>query len=146
MLIKTERKFESAHRQFGDTSKCGKLHGHNWLVEIEVEGTPGVLGYIVDFKKLCDIVDRLDHKVLLQEDDPLVLVLREYSQEVVTFKVNPTCENLAYYFLESFAELLNNERSRWQVIYVAVYENDISNAMENLHNPDFINDRLEDFE
>ena len=29
--------FEAAHRQLNDPSKCGKLHGHNWKVDVEIE-------------------------------------------------------------------------------------------------------------
>ena len=48
---------------------CEPLHGHNWTVAVEVDGTPDAHGMVVDFILLRDtltrIVARLDHRMLL---------------------------------------------------------------------------------
>lgn len=48
---------------------CEAVHGHNWLVGVDVEGRPDAHGMVVDFIKLRDllgaIVARLDHAMLL---------------------------------------------------------------------------------
>jgi len=43
-------------------SKCTNLHGHNYLVEIWVEGKKNKQGMIIDFSLLKEIVMRYDHK------------------------------------------------------------------------------------
>jgi len=57
---------------------CEPVHGHNWLVGVDVEGRPDAHGMVVDFIALRDaltaIVARLDHKMLLPTDNPLLRV------------------------------------------------------------------------
>lgn len=125
-VTRTSRKFESAHRQLGDPGKCGKLHGHNYAVNIEIHGTPNKIGYIIDFKDIHDVIDDFDHAVILCECDPLVTVLQSVKQRVVVVPLNPTCENLAILILERIAELEGKVRH----IKVTVYENDESYAIE----------------
>lgn len=48
---------------------CEPVHGHNWTVGVDVEGSPDAHGMVVDFIALRDtvtaIVTGLDHKMLL---------------------------------------------------------------------------------
>jgi len=48
---------------------CEPVHGHNWMVGVDVEGQPDGHGMVVDFIVLRDqlsaIVARLDHRMLL---------------------------------------------------------------------------------
>jgi 6-pyruvoyltetrahydropterin/6-carboxytetrahydropterin synthase len=57
---------------------CEAVHGHNWTVGVDVEGTPGRHGMVVDFIQLRDlvtaIVSRLDHRMLLPDHNPLLAV------------------------------------------------------------------------
>jgi 6-pyruvoyltetrahydropterin/6-carboxytetrahydropterin synthase len=76
---------EENQRVFG---KCGNEHGHNYVLEVTVQGTPAPeTGMVMDLKALKDIiteavVDRFDHKHL-NRDVP-------YFKEKI-----PTPENLA---------------------------------------------------
>ena len=107
-MIRTRVKFEAAHRQLGDKGKCGFLHGHRWMGEIEIDGKINDIGYIVDFKELKEIVEPMDHAVILNEDDKLVNILREHKQKVYTLYGNPTCENLANHILDIIIETYCN--------------------------------------
>ena len=76
---------EENQRVFG---KCGNEHGHNYVLEVTVQGEPSPeTGMVMDLKGLKDIiteavVDRFDHKHL--------------NQDVPYFKEKiPTPENLA---------------------------------------------------
>jgi 6-pyruvoyltetrahydropterin/6-carboxytetrahydropterin synthase len=55
---------------------CEPVHGHNWLVGVDVEGQPDAHGMVVDFIRLRDllaaIVARLDHRMLLPTRNPLL--------------------------------------------------------------------------
>ncbi len=76
---------EENQRVFG---KCGNEHGHNYVLEVTVQGKPSPeTGMVTDLKLLKDIiteavVDRFDHKYL--------------NRDVSYFKEKiPTPENLA---------------------------------------------------
>ena len=52
-----------------DHPKCGVMHGHNYTIELGIEGHVGVDGMIVDFsevksKLIQPIVEAWDHKIL----------------------------------------------------------------------------------
>jgi 6-pyruvoyltetrahydropterin/6-carboxytetrahydropterin synthase len=71
MKIFKEFRFESAHRlpNVPEGHKCARLHGHSFLVKVEVEGPIGAdTGWVMDFSKIGDafnpILDRLDHYFL----------------------------------------------------------------------------------
>ncbi len=90
--LKVIKVFSAAHNLRQYKGKCEKLHGHNWKVEVEVQGKKlGKSGMLIDFhelkKKLEDILAELDHG---------------YLNEIHPFdKINPTSENLAKYIFES---------------------------------------------
>ena len=63
--------FSSAHQLKGYRGKCETVHGHNWKVEVEVQGERlNNIGLLMDFgdlkRILKSVVDPLDH-VLLNE-------------------------------------------------------------------------------
>ena len=93
--LKVKAAFEAAHRIAGYPGKCDRLHGHNWQVEVSVNGTElDRLGMLVDFKEvkglLKDILGKLDHYYLNE--------LPPFSQGL-----NPTAENIAKYIYEEMA-------------------------------------------
>jgi 6-pyruvoyltetrahydropterin/6-carboxytetrahydropterin synthase len=57
---------------------CEPVHGHNWTVGVDVAGSPDAHGMVVDFIALRDllggIVARLDHRMLLPAESPLLAV------------------------------------------------------------------------
>ena len=58
--------FSSAHYLRGYKGKCEKLHGHNWKIEVEVEGEElDKKGLLIDFKKLKKILKNMDRFILL---------------------------------------------------------------------------------
>jgi 6-pyruvoyltetrahydropterin/6-carboxytetrahydropterin synthase len=66
--------FSSAHQLKGYKGKCEAVHGHNWKVEVTVQG--GVLndiGLLMDFsdlkKLLKNTIDPLDHVMLNENED-----------------------------------------------------------------------------
>ena len=64
--------FTVGHRISGH-EKCGRMHGHNLRVRVEVEGDiDAQTGMVVDFgvlsKDLAEIVEPWDHKFLASKD------------------------------------------------------------------------------
>ncbi|MEX0963359.1 MAG: 6-carboxytetrahydropterin synthase QueD [Pseudohongiellaceae bacterium] len=71
MKIFKEFRFEAAHRlpNVAADHKCARLHGHSFLVKVEVEGAVGAQsGWVMDFSQIAEafapILARLDHYYL----------------------------------------------------------------------------------
>ena len=84
-LEKERLVFCSAHFITYDRDICEPLHGHNYHVAAEVRGPLEENHYVIDFialrDALQDIVDRLDHRMLLPTDHSTILV-ESRGQEV----------------------------------------------------------------
>jgi len=99
--VTKEIHFCYGHRLLNYDGKCKYLHGHNARVEITLENsTLDDRGMVVDFvemkRSLQTWIDSyLDHKMILNEADPLLPVFKESNEPVVTLPTNPTAENLA---------------------------------------------------
>ncbi len=69
---------------------CERLHGHNYRVAAEVEGPLDANSYVVDFIALRDtlkaITDELDHHMLLPLEHPLIRVVADEREVLVTFR------------------------------------------------------------
>ncbi len=49
-------------------TKCSRLHGHNWKIEISIGGFIQSDGMIADFLDVKELVMELDHKMILPDD------------------------------------------------------------------------------
>lgn len=124
--IHTNLRFSAAHMVIGHES-CGKIHGHSYIVDVEVEGEKsGKFGFVIDFKILKGITRKicktLDHRVLIPVDSPdleitcdddntvefKVLDCLEYKlpkQDVVLLPIpSTTAESLSVYITEKIVE------------------------------------------
>jgi 6-pyruvoyltetrahydropterin/6-carboxytetrahydropterin synthase len=116
-ILKVIKTFSAAHNLRQYKGKCEKLHGHNWKVEVEVQGKKlGKSGMLIDFhdlkKKVEDILAKLDHG---------------YLNEIPPFdKINPTSENLAKYFYATLAYELR--AMSYELYKVTVWESDAACA------------------
>lgn len=58
--------------------KCSRLHGHSYIVRLRLEGDIGEDGMIMDFvvlkKKLKEMVDEMDHAILLPSRSDVVKI------------------------------------------------------------------------
>jgi 6-pyruvoyltetrahydropterin/6-carboxytetrahydropterin synthase len=80
--LKARESFDAAHHLRGYDGKCARVHGHRWIVEVEVAGERlDDVGMLVDFGKLRDVLRSIlpDH-----------LDVNEVYADL-----NPTCEALA---------------------------------------------------
>lgn len=89
------------HRLLNHGGKCRHLHGHNGLLEVEVEGeTLNSLGLVVDFADIQEMIKgwvdtNLDHKMVLCRIDPAVPLLEELGEPLYLMDDNPSAENLS---------------------------------------------------
>lgn len=87
--LKLKHHFDSSHKLCLDyESPCQNIHGHRWIVQIEIKSE--ILnenGMIIDFKHLKNIINELDH---------------QHLNHLVKF--NPTAENLSKYIYDKIKE------------------------------------------
>src|SRR5215475_12023993 len=89
--VSVEETFSSGHALRGYKGKCENVHGHNYRVQVTLEGPQlDHIGLLVDFTELKrvvrGIIAKLDHQ-FINDLEPFT-------------KVNPSAENLAKYFFE----------------------------------------------
>ena len=84
--------FSAAHHlpRTVESHPCHRMHGHNYIVEVEVRGdVEPQAGWILDFhhidQNIKPIIERLDHQVLND------------------FIKNPTAENIAQYIMDEYS-------------------------------------------
>ena len=93
--IYKEVSFDASHRLLHYDGKCRNLHGHRWRVEVWLAGEiDKKTGILVDFNVIRDVVERFDHQVILNREDPMVACLEKF-QPVVTTEGDPSSEVLA---------------------------------------------------
>ncbi|MBM4294038.1 MAG: 6-carboxytetrahydropterin synthase QueD [Deltaproteobacteria bacterium] len=115
--LKIITQFAAAHRLDNFYGKCEALHGHNWKVEVFIQGDRlDDAGLLMDFgvvkAQARQVLEEIDHK---------------YLNELPAFRhQNPSSENLARYLFERLAATLN--RNGVKVSRVNVWESDTSCA------------------
>ncbi|MEX2682373.1 MAG: 6-pyruvoyl tetrahydropterin synthase family protein [Candidatus Sigynarchaeota archaeon] len=79
-------KFSSAHFIVGH-DKCGRIHGHNFHVAVEISGPLDEHYFVLDFMDVKEAikaeVDKLDHHVLVPRDSKELAL--EESKDSITF-------------------------------------------------------------
>jgi 6-pyruvoyltetrahydropterin/6-carboxytetrahydropterin synthase len=93
--------FSYGHRLIKHKGKCERYHGHNGLAEVVCEGPE-----LNDNRMLIDIDviskalkgwidEELDHRMILNENDPMTELLRKKGEKYVSMPDDPTAEALA---------------------------------------------------
>ena len=115
--VSVEETFAAGHALRNYRGKCENVHGHNYKVQVTVEGEElNSIGLLVDFadiKKLIRaIVGRLDHQFL---------------NDLAPFDaINPSAENMARYFYDEISSGLQAPGQR--IREVKIWETDITSA------------------
>jgi 6-pyruvoyltetrahydropterin/6-carboxytetrahydropterin synthase len=99
--VSREIDFCYGHRLMNYPGKCRHLHGHNGHAIVSFSAPMlDDRGMVLDFSEIKQAInqwidDHLDHRMILQETDPAVPVLRELGEPMYLMQVNPTAENIA---------------------------------------------------
>ncbi len=89
------------HRLLDYDGVCKHPHGHNAIVELEIQTEAldrrNMVADFTDIKRVMKgWIDReLDHRMILRHDDPLVASLKSLGEPVYTLDSNPTAERIA---------------------------------------------------
>jgi 6-pyruvoyltetrahydropterin/6-carboxytetrahydropterin synthase len=117
--VSVEETFSSGHALRGYKGKCENPHGHNYRLQVTLEGPQlDSIGLLVDFTHLKhvmrDLIQRLDHQ-FINDLEPFTTV-------------NPSAENLAKYFYEELATQLKDLPPGARVTDVVIWETDTARA------------------
>jgi 6-pyruvoyltetrahydropterin/6-carboxytetrahydropterin synthase len=122
--VTREIRFCYGHRLLDYDGKCRHLHGHNGRAVITLESEKlDAQGMVVDFGEIKDVVSHwidttLDHRMILNEKDPILPYLREQGEPVHVIDQNPTAENIARIIFEFAA------KRGFPVVEVQLWETD----------------------
>lgn len=101
MKIFYRAEISSAHKlSLPYESKCTRVHGHNYLIEVEIEGILNKAGMIVDFTHLKSAIYKFDH-----------IFLNDIIEQ-------PTVENLVKTLLSEILVLPEKENFRKVIIRI----------------------------
>ncbi len=119
-------------------SKCLRIHGHTYNVDVEIWGGLNENGMIFDFNHLSNLVKELDHRILVSEEwvvgmDGGVVIVEKNGKRlelpegevVILNKPNVTAEYIAEWFAERIAEKAGKNVKR---ILVRIWEDPRSYA------------------
>jgi 6-pyruvoyltetrahydropterin/6-carboxytetrahydropterin synthase len=120
--VTVEQTFAAGHALRHYKGKCENVHGHNYRVQVTVEGERlNSIGLLVDFVELKrvvrDVMARLDHQ-FINDLEPFT-------------EINPSAENMAKYFYDEVSTGLNLSQSEVpvRIAQVTIWETDTSIAV-----------------
>jgi 6-pyruvoyltetrahydropterin/6-carboxytetrahydropterin synthase len=109
--IKKIFEFCYAHRLHGYPGKCSNIHGHTAKVEVscKVQELPKN-GMAIDFQEMSKKIgawlsENLDHRLILDKNDPIISKIKEAGENVVELETPPSAENLAKFIFGATEEL-----------------------------------------
>ena len=116
--LRVVTRFAAAHRLTMVGAKCENLHGHNWKIEVYVQGSSTDKGgVLVDFgvikRHVRELMETLDHKFLNE--------LNYFSEDMP-----PSSENIARYLADTLAARMDLPGIR--VSRVTAWESDDASA------------------
>ncbi len=121
--LKVKKDSAPQHQLRNYGGKCENMHGHNFGVEVEIEGDrlDQKVEILMDFKELKkelnEVLDTLDHKHLNS---------LEYFENR-----NPSSENIARYIYEEMKKRVENEHVRMVFASVSEKESSVATYFED---------------
>jgi 6-pyruvoyltetrahydropterin/6-carboxytetrahydropterin synthase len=117
--VTVEQTFAAGHSLREYKGKCENVHGHNYRVQVTVEGQAlNRIGLLVDFvdlkRAVRQVIERLDHQ-FINDLEPFTTV-------------NPSAENLARYFYDEVSNSITLE-PQVRIARIKIWETDTSIAI-----------------
>lgn len=127
--------FEAAHRLHLHEGKCRNIHGHNYVVHVEVTyglnaTTNDTTGMVIDFSDLKEamrhVEEALDHALILDRSDDILSrmksIIQDFGLKTYVTLAPPTAEHLAEVIGRSVDGLLRKKDPDVRVVSVTVEE------------------------
>ncbi|MBQ3886629.1 MAG: 6-carboxytetrahydropterin synthase QueD [Acutalibacteraceae bacterium] len=114
--LKTTAAFDSAHFLAGYEGKCANIHGHRWVIEVEISGADlqesgTQRDMLLDFgdikKAVRTLADFYDHALIYEMGslrDKTLTALQEEGFRLIELPSRPTAEYFARLFFETLRE------------------------------------------
>jgi 6-pyruvoyltetrahydropterin/6-carboxytetrahydropterin synthase len=103
--VEFERTFQAAHRLSGYDGKCARIHGHNFHVRTRITtDLLGSDGFAVEFDRVKQVIDRYDHRLILNTNDRGLLGPPLSDDWIVYVEQDPTTEYMAQHLAEQLAQ------------------------------------------
>jgi len=117
--VSVEETFSAGHALRGYKGKCENPHGHNYRVQVTLQGPQlDSIGLLIDFTELKrvirNVVQRLDHQ-FINDLEPFTTV-------------NPSAENMAKYFFDEVTSQLTSLPGGARVTDIVIWETDTASA------------------
>lgn len=127
--IHANLRFSSAH-MIPDHESCGFLHGHSYIVDVEIEGErSGEFGFVMDFKVVKNIVRdlcaKLDHRTILPTENPKLKI------KSIENSVDFTVSNKEYKLPVEDCVLLSIRHTSAEELAILFAENLTNKILEN---------------
>jgi 6-pyruvoyltetrahydropterin/6-carboxytetrahydropterin synthase len=120
--VTVEQTFSAGHALREYKGKCENVHGHNYRVQVTVEGEQlNRIGLLVDFVELKrvvrEIIGYLDHQ-FINDLEPFT-------------RINPSAENMAKYFYDEVSLRMtpSTEGTAARIAQIKIWETDTSIAV-----------------
>jgi 6-pyruvoyltetrahydropterin/6-carboxytetrahydropterin synthase len=151
MKITRKIEFAMGHRLQRHEGLCRHIHGHNYVVEVEVTAqTLDEQGMVIDFHHLREAMEavfkKYDHGFVVEMGDPftnLRLKLDNWEScgmnRIVEIGAPPTAECLAKHWLGELDARIGKEDGSMWVSAVTVFESSTTSARYENHAPLFSN-------
>ena len=120
--IYKEVQIDTSHRLLHYKGKCANLHGHRWKVEVWMEGEPDPATQIlIDYSLIKQVINKYDHQVILNQDDPMVPCIRQFNP-VITTPGDPTSELMAVLIRDDLYAVCKDQGINASVPKIRVWE------------------------
>lgn len=114
-MTEVTRRFQwsMGHTLFEHEGACRNLHGHNYVALVTCTApTLDEVGRVIDFGLVKQLVGaviqgQMDHRFVLYAGDPRAPELLAIDEYVVTWRHNPTAENIAAYLFDQARAVLS---------------------------------------
>ena len=105
--VTKELNFCAAHRLLAYGGKCGRLHGHNYKIEVTCSWILDRHNMVIDFSTIKNIVgewvdENWDHMTILNSEDELRNTVGHVDNVFVFNDENPTAEVMARFLYDKF--------------------------------------------
>lgn len=107
-------RISTGHRILHHDGKCSRPHGHNYKIRVRVTGELMEEGWVVDKGVVTSIIEKWDHRFLVEEGDPLIEAFNESGDEdaLIILPYPPTAEVMGIILedrmLESFPDSVSD--------------------------------------
>ena len=109
MKVSKKFRWEGAHRLAWHNEGCQHLHGHSYILWVEVEGPADEKGMVIDFKVISQVlkplIEEWDHATLISKDDSILRkAIDLLGSKFAELPYDTTSENLCRYVTDYLLE------------------------------------------